>query len=142
MRSVTLTHTHSHARTHVRKHARTYTFITYKRTPEHTTHEQVFIFMKSLRRWAHVCIVIYIYINSYYVCFLKTITCVCVSCCKSHAKILRVKMAERVQMIFLFTIVIVPMEYSAIVVNVRMSLFESNLSCSICQCVYAFGVYI
>ena len=70
-------------------------------------------------------------------------TFVCVSCCKTHAKILHVKMAERVHTIVRFTIVIVPMEYSDFVVNVRKlwKLFESKLNCSLCQCV-CVSVYI
>ena len=45
---------------------------------------------------------------------------VCVSCCKTHAKNLRVKMAEHVHPMVRFTIAIVPIQHSAFVVNVRM----------------------
>ena len=54
-------------------------------------------------------------------------------------------MAERVQAMVRITIVIVPMEYSAYVVNVRMlwkPFFESNLSCNLYQCVCTLSVYI
>ena len=71
-------------------------------------------------------------------------TFVCVSCCKTHAKSLRVKMAERVQTMVRITIVIVPMEYSACVVNVRM-LWKPFLNLNLIVVyvsVYTLSVYI